>query len=295
MSVYSVATASPSRVLGVLRFVLASQGQCTTRASIEAMMTPPGWNTDRSEASAGDQEPGTGRGLLQPAYKESVRLGLIEEKEKLVRLGEGVNQKLISDRRWWPLALFELIAQPQNENQDICRAFAWFLAQDVASVPATWAAMQTKNEILSALGNMNSASFGQTQHWAAYLGFGWRCGREKRSLFVFDPTAHLKLRLSYEFGSKRREFSATEFLKDLARWCPVLDDGGYRRELETEHVLAPLAQGQVASPLSQALLRLREEGWIEMSHASDAKAVLLHAGDEQERVSQIAWKAGSVA
>lgn len=293
MSVYSVATASPSRVLGILRFVLASQGQCTTRASIEAMMTPPGWNMDRSEASAGDQEPGTGRVLLQPAYKESVRLGLIEEKDKLVRVGEGVNQKLISDWRWWPLALFELIAEPQNENEDICRAFAWFLAQDVTSVPATWVAMQTKNEILSAL-NMNNASFGQMQHWAAYLGFGWRCGRG-RSVFVFDPTAHLKLRLSSEFGSKRKEFSATEFLKHLARWCPVLDDGAYRRELESQHVLAPLTQGQVASPLSQALLRLREEGWIEMSHASDAKAVLLRAGDEQERVSQIVWKAGSVA
>lgn len=295
MSVYSVATASPSRVLGVLRFVLASQGECTTRASIEAMMTPAGWTTDRGEASAGDHEAGTGRGLLQPAYKESVRLGLIEEKEKLVRLGERVNRKLISERRWWPLALFELIVEPENENQDLCRAFAWFLAQDVTSVPTTWAGMQSKNEILSALGNMNNASFGQMQHWAAYLGFGWRCGREKRSVFVFDPTAHLKLRLSFEFGSKRREFAATEFLKHLARWSPVVDDGAYRRELETEHVLAPAVPGQITSPLSQALLRLREEGWIEMSHASDAKAVLLHAGDEQERVSQIVWKAGRVA
>ena len=293
MSVYSVATASPSRVLGVLRFVLASPGQSTTRASIEAMMTPPGWNTDRSESAPGDQESGTGRVLLQPAYKESVRLGLVEEKEKVVRLGERVNRKLISEWRWWPLALFELLTEPANDNQDLCRAIAWFLAQDVTSVPATWAAMQSKNEMLSALGNMNNASFGQVQHWAAYLGFGWRCGREKRSLFVFDPTAHLRLRLSYEFGSKRREFSATEFLKYLARWCPVLDEGDYRRELEKEHVLEPPTQSQVSSPLSQALLRLREEGRIEMSHASDAKAILLHTGDEQERVSQVVWNAGS--
>src|SRR5260370_36627509 len=110
------------------------------------------------------------------------------------------------------------------------------------------------------------------QHWAAYLGFGWRCGREKRSLFVFDPTAHLRLRLSYEFGSKRREFSATEFLKYLARWCPVLGEGDYRRELGKEHVLEPPTQSQVSAPLSQALLRLEEERAIETRHPSAASA-----------------------
>ncbi len=294
MSVYSVATASPSRILGVLRFVLASPDQCTTRSNIESMMTPAGWNTDRSEVPSSDQEPGTGRGLLQPAFKESVRLGLLMEEEKSVRLGERVSRKLISEPRWWPLALFELIVDPPNRNQDLCRALAWFLGQDIISVPGSWGAMQSKNEILSAL-EMNIASFGQMQHWAAYLGLGWRCGREKRSLFVFDPTAHLKLRLSYELGVKTREFSATEFLKQLARWCPVLDDGSYGRELEEKHVLEPRTQGHVSSPLSQALLRLREEGWIEMSHASDAKAVLLCSGEEQERISQVRWKAGHTA
>jgi len=259
------------------------------------MMTPAGWNTDRSEGLPGDQEQGTGRSLLQPAFKESVRLGLLEEEEKSVRLGERVNRKLISESRWWPLAVFELVVDPVNKNQDLCRAFAWFLSQDVTSTPGTWSAMQSKNEILSALDNMNNVSFGQMQHWAAYLGFGWRCGREKRSFFVFDPTAHLKLRLSYEFGSKRKEFSATEFLRHVAHWCPVLDDGLYRRELETEHVLESPVAGHVSSPLSQALLRLREEGWIEMSHASDAKAVLLRSADEQERISQVVWKASAGA
>jgi hypothetical protein len=46
----------------------------------------------------------------------------------------------------------------------------------------------------------------------------------------------------------------------------------------------------VSQPLSQALRRLSDEGWIEMSHASDAKAVILSSPDEPERVSKIEWK-----
>ena len=293
MSVYSVPEASPSRVLGVLRFVLAL-GESTSRSTLEAMMTPSGLTAEGPDDGGGEGEAGTGRALLQRALKETVRLGLLNEGQKTLRIGTAVNRKLISTECWWPLALFELLADAPNDNADLCRALAWFLAQDVTVVPGTWNAMQSNNDILTAL-EMNNASFGQLQHWAAYLGFGWRCGRPQRSIFVFDPTAHLKLRLMYEFGKKRKEFSATELLKRLADWIPVLDWGRYRVELERQHVLTPVQASNVSSALSQSLRRLQEEGWIDLSHASDAKAVILWSREEQTRVSKITWKGGPVA
>ena len=293
MSVYAVAEASPSRVLGVLRFVMAYAGQSPSRSTVEAMMAPPGLVPDRTEETPAeiDSEKGSGRALLQPAIKEAVRLGLLDENEKELTLGQSLNRKLIAQPRLWPLAVFELILDPKRGDHDLCRSLAWFLGQDIPTVPGGWNAMQSKNDILSAL-EMNVVSFGQMQHWAVYLGFGWRCGRAARSVFVFDPTAHLKLRLSQELGKKSRQFSAAEFLKRLAEWCPVLDGGLYRTELEEKHVLPKLAQSNVSQALSQALRRLSDEGWIEMSHASDAKAVILSSPDEPERVSKINWRGG---
>jgi len=288
MSVYSVPEASPSRVLGVLRLVLAV-GECASRSTLEAMMTPPGLNVDGPEESGGEGELGSGRALLQRALKEAVRLGLLNEEKKTLRIGAALDRKLLNTDRWWPLALFELLADAQNDNADLCRALAWFLAQDVTTIPGNWNAMQTKNEILTAL-EMNIASFGQLQHWAAYLGFGWRCGRSQRSVFVFDPTAHLKLRLMYEFGKKRKELSVSELLKRLADWVPVLDGGHYTLELERKHVLTPPSATNVSAALSQSLRRLQEDGWIEMSHSSDAKAVLLWSREEQTRISKVTWK-----
>jgi hypothetical protein len=293
MSVYSVPEASPSRVLGILRFLLAT-GEYVNRSTLEAMMTPSGLNVDSSDEGGTDGESGNGRALLQRALKETVRFGLLSEEHKTLRMGSGVNRKLIKDERWWPLALFELLADAESSNTDLCRALSWFLAQDVTSVPSTWNAMQSNNDVLTAL-EMNNASFGQLQHWAAYLGFGWRCGRPQRSVFVFDPTPHLKLRLMYELGNNRKEFPAPELLKQLAAWLPVLDGGIFRVDLEKKHVLAPLGTTNLSPTLSQSFRRLNEQGFIEMTHASDAKAVLLWSPEEQTRVSKIIWKGDSLA
>src|SRR5579884_978979 len=288
MSVYSVAEASPSRVLGALRLVLASPAKSIRRSSLEMMMCPPGLTADTDSTSA-EGETGSGKALLQRAVKEAVKLGLLEENDKQFRPGSGVNPKLIEER-WWPLLLFELATDPKNENLDLCYALSWFLGQDIATVPPNWNTMQSKNgDVLTAL-EMNNVTFGQLQHWAAYLGFGWRCGQIKRSTFVFDPTEHLKLRLTRELGHKAKQFDAPDLIKQIASWCPVLDGGRYRVELERRQVIPSLPPAHLSAPLSQALRRLDEEGWIELKHASDAKSLLLFSRDDQERISRILWK-----
>jgi len=288
MSIYSVAEASPSRVLGAFRLVLASPAKSIRRSALEMMMCPPGLTTD-TDATNAEGETGAGKALLQRAIKEAARLGLLEETDKQFRLGNGINAKLIEER-WWPLLFFELVSDPKNENEDLCYALSWFLAQDIGTVPPNWNVMQSKNgDVLTAL-EMNVVTFGQLQHWAAYLGFGWRCGQLKRSTFVFDPTEHLKLRLTRELGNKAKQFDAPDLLKQIAAWCPVLDGGRYRVELERRQVLPSLPTAHLSAALSQALRRLDEEGWIEMKHASDAKSLLLFSKDDQERISKILWK-----
>src|SRR4051812_32661886 len=120
MSVYSVAEASPSRVLGAFRLVLASPAKSIRRAALEMMMCPPGLTTDTDSTSA-EGETGAGKALLQRAIKEAARLGLLEENDKQFRLGNGINPKLIEER-WWPLLFFELVSDPKNENEDLCYA-----------------------------------------------------------------------------------------------------------------------------------------------------------------------------
>lgn len=289
MSMYSVPDASPARVLGLLRFVLAQHHRSVPWEKIEAMMTPPVVSFDRQEEPSGDGESKPGR-ALQQALNEAVRIGLLRKKEDgNFSVGESMSRKMISSADLWPLMMFELMVDPIHQNEDLCRALAWFLAQDIDTVPSTWNQMEPKNEILTAL-EMNDTRYGQLTHWAAYLGFGWACGRLKRKSFVFDPTAHLKLRLSQQFGEKKTSLTVPDLIQKLADWCPVLDGGRYRKELEVKHVVEQLPPGYLSAPISQALRRLQEDGFIEMSHASDAKAVLLWSKDEQTRVSKIVWK-----
>src|SRR5262245_23419727 len=102
MSVYSVAEASPSRVLGALRLVVASSDRSIARSALEMMMCPPGL-TANTDATAAEGESGSGKALLQRALKETIRLGVLEEADRVLKPGKALDRNLISDDQWWPL------------------------------------------------------------------------------------------------------------------------------------------------------------------------------------------------
>lgn len=297
MSLYNVPEASPSRIVGVFRFLLACPDGKATRARIEQIMAPESLTLEDTSDHSDDAETETsGRGVVQKAIQEALRLGLVQEVDrKSVAVSEKLDKDYIKQAdRLLPLAILELASSPGNGNADLCRAMAWMLAQDVKTAPGTWQAIQGRGELVKDL-DMNNARYGQLQHWGAYLGLVWRCGRERRPASVPDPTTHIKLRLKHTLGGRRREFTAPEFLQKLSQWIPVIDGGIYRAELESQGLLKPLATAHVSSALSQALLRLRDEGWIEATHSSDAEVRLLVSEDGDVRVSRILWIGGAKA
>jgi hypothetical protein len=185
--------------------------------------------------------------------------------------------------------IFDRIMDHQFGNPDLCKALAWLLAQDSRSTPLTWSSIQSHSELLRSL-QMNDARFSQLKHWGRYLGLGWACGRKNATVFVPDPTEHIRKRLFFKYGYKEKRFKAQEFFPELAEWCPVLDGGRYQQELRDSGILPPTDVITLTPGLSQALLRLQDEGSLALEHASDAKQRIIMDGDLQIRVSAIVWK-----
>lgn len=286
MSVCTVPEACPSRVLAILRLLVALPRHTASRKVLEELMTPPvpvgAGGGDGPEE--GEQKPAK---MLRTVVVEARGLGLLTESEDgEISISPGVLKSPNFAVERWPLLVFDLMSRPENGHKDLCRALAWLLAQTPGGFSGAW----PLPEDVSSAFELNQPRFLQLLHWAGYLGFGWRCSTGKRETFIPDPSAHLKLRLAAEYGNRQRVFSGPEFLQKVGEWVPVLDSGSFRTALEEERILPKLPAGHLGAPLSQALLRLSEEGYIEMGHESDAEALLLWSPGAPERVSKIQWK-----
>jgi hypothetical protein len=82
-----------------------------------------------------------------------------------------------------------------------------------------------------------------------------------------------------------------DFVVALGRLCPVLETGAFREQMETR--MGIVRGTRLSSSTAFALLRLQEEGLLELTLRSDADAMILPDGAEDVRVSEITWKAAS--
>ncbi|RKH43186.1 hypothetical protein D7Y23_29790 [Corallococcus sp. AB050B] len=320
MSLFTVPDTVPSRVLAVYRYLLRAKGQRESREALEHVLMPEGLplasltskkeeqeqleaergvrtevESPRASAPAAGEE-SKQRGMISRVVRECVSMGLLVQDGDEVMLSPGLPEAARDPKQaeaLAPLTLCELIMHPGNEsNHDMARAIAWYLAFDPQRPPTEWDVLDVEyREEVRSLNMNNSTRYGQLREWGSYLGFTWTFSfsKTKHTQLIPDPTEHLRLRLPRLFtkGNVVRPFG--DVLAELAGQCGVFEGGRFRRENENAHRSKPLEGRALTRASAHAWLRLQEEGMVELSHASDADAMLLPEEEDTQRYSQVRW------
>jgi hypothetical protein len=288
MSVVTEAYAVPSRLIGVYRYFVSRKGRSESVETVVNLLAP---ESLRSTGKESDAE-GGGRDMVRNTVREAVAMGLLTEQESEVSLNpallDAVKDPLAAEAVF-PRTLSDLFFRPERDsNHDLGRQVAWYLAQDAYGAPGTWPEVE---KVVSEhfgddrIGLTNNARYGNFEDWVCFLGFAWTHVRGGKDVLTPDPTAHLRLRFAELFpGKANSRHTLPDVLGRLARVCPVFEGGFLREEIER---LLPREAGHLSSTTALGLLRLRDEGLIELTQESDAATLLLPDGDRMEPVSHV--------
>lgn len=291
MSVITEAYAVPSRLIGIYRFLLRAKGQAESLEVIERTLAPE--SLIRSDEGEGPSErEGGGRDMVRKTLGECVAMGLLQEEDGKVRLHpdlpEQARDPTVAEVTL-PATLTRLFFVAEKDaNHDLGRQIAWYLAQDAYDAPRIWPEIEkTVAERFgdNRLGLTNNARYGNFEDWTCYLGFGWMHARGGKSVLTPDPTAQLRLRLAEILpGQPRVRHALPDVVNRLAQVCPVFEGGFLRADIER---VLPREKNRLSSVTALAWLRLRDEGFVDLSQESDAPTLLLPDGDRIEPVSHV--------
>ncbi|MEG4581488.1 protein DpdG [Microcoleus sp. MON1_C5] len=289
MSVLKTALAAPSRMRGIFRYLLQAPKQCENRGKLTSLLSPDKLSEGRNK---GAEHP-----MFDAALRESIKCGLlIEEKEDIAinfNLTEEARHPQTGDKLL-PDTLAKLFFASDNEDEeDLGRLIAWYLAQDIYDAPGTWeeveqrVAEQRVAESLDLKISSNSL-FGQVADWMCYLGFAWGHALGANKIIVAEPTAYLRRNLKELFqGEVQAKLSIAEFVDRLAKKCPLFETGKFREQVE-EKIGFRLPK-HLSTSTAFALFRLQDDGCIQLIKESDADLFILPSGDKEAGFSHIIW------
>jgi hypothetical protein len=303
MSILQIVETSPSRVRGVVRYILSSSSERQKTSALKAMMSPETLPLRRAgrESDEEDGEPVSevapgGPRMIDKVLNGCLKLGLVIEEGEDVLLNPDLPAERRSRRHaeaLLPLTIADLILAPGGgQNHDLAQLIAWYLLQDPLSQPTTQESLLREiqaHPILHQHFGLKNQSYGQFEDWVEYLGFAWVCiTPERRRGITPDPTAFIRRVASDLFvDAEDRTIGAAELVRRLGERCPVLEGGRFRGEVLQ---MAGLREedGQLSSASSQAWLRLEEEGYWKLLTRSDAGApVVITDGDETRQVAAV--------
>lgn len=183
----------------------------------------------------------------------------------------------------------------KNQSADMCRLTAWMLAQDIhIFLPENFS---DADDLYVSQLNMenivrqftNSTRWNGFTSWGAFLGFGQTETGKASGAFVLDPTVAVRKAIQ-TIVCRSQERAVNDFLDELAVLVPVIDRGGYRKEVESRLKPGKWEQprtNEFSTSLSRALLRLRESGDIRFEARSDAGARMNLIGREGRVVESV--------
>jgi hypothetical protein len=284
MSILKDPYVTPSRVKGVVRYLLRARGKREKRDTLEAVLSPS------SLASRGsDKEPS--RSMVQATIRECIKMGLLEEIQDKAEVI--LNPKLkLEDGFSLPIVLSHiLLNEPeQTENHDFARVLAWYLSQDFFDAPRNWQEMEQKlrEQVGSGLLELNDIRYGQFEDWSCYLGFTWRNTLGGTQVLVPDPTAYLRSTLENLFGDQAcQQVSLNELVVRLSKNCSVFEMGEFREEIEQQIGLRE--PNHLSTTTSIALRRLEDENLIKLERLSDTSVWVLSDASKDPRISHFTW------
>ena len=166
-----------------------------------------------------------------------------------------------------------------GRSADLCRGLAWCLAQDIYTLPSTYADVNNIVDSQVQFGRfifLNDTRWSGIRPWSRYLGFA--TGDDSK--LFFDPTVAVRGQLN-DVIQNNQSLPAAEFVARLAERLPVLDTGSYRTEVEKTlkpETWRPPSPGHVSTSLSFALRRLQKQGTIALESMADAGSRLALTG-----------------
>jgi hypothetical protein len=284
MSILKVAEVTPSRVKGVVRYLLQARGKREKRDTLEAILSPAALTK-----KVGEKEPS--RRMIQATIRESIKIGLLEESQDKLEVALNPKLKLKDDLSLPSILSGLLLSELENiENHDFAKILAWHLAQDFFEMPGNW--QETEQRLRLQIGpdllELNDVRHGQFEHWSCYLGFSWQNNLASNQVLVIDPTAYLRQNLNNIFENQiGQQIPLGDFISRLGKYCPVFETGEFREAIEQQVELRE--SNHLSSVTSIALRRLADEDLLKLERLSDTSILVLRDGSEDSRISHVTW------
>jgi hypothetical protein len=288
MSVLKTALATPSRMRGIFRYLLEAPKQRENKEKLTRLLSPHELSEGRNKSA---EHP-----MFDAALRESIKCRLlIADNDDIAinfELPEASRHPHTGDRLL-PDTLVELLFAADNEDEeDLGRLIAWYLAQDIYDAPDTWekveklVAQQGVAESLDLKISSNTL-FGQVVDWMCYLGFAWGHALElNKKLVVAEPTAYLRRNLKGLFqGEAKAKLSIREFIDRLAKKCPLFETGKFREQVEEK--IGFRLPNHLSTSTAFALFRLQDDGCIKLEKESDADLFIFPGVGNEEGFSHI--------
>lgn len=300
MSVLKTALANPSRMQGIFRYLLHAKGQREKREVLERILSPDKLVEDKTSP----------RPMFRAALNESLKCRLLIEEEE--GLDIAINPDLPEEVRnpqlgtqLLPNTLADLFFASDNEDEkDFAIDCAWYLAQDLYDAPGTWEEVEhrvNQQGVGDLLKLSNDRLFDQLGDWMCYMGLAWshalKEGKNLKKILVPDPTVYIRRNLNRLFkGQIGNKILLNEFINRLAIKCPIFETGSFRETIEAN--IGRRKPKYLSTSTAFALLRLQDEGYIQLRRESDADLMLLpkvnNQVDDDGRISQIIYCGGEL-
>jgi hypothetical protein len=311
MSVYEQAYATPSRILGVYRYLLHAKRPRVAREELERRLMPQhlplkdaqsdgGGTDDESEEKKGEDP----RAQIKRTIDEAIKMRLVADEGADILLHPDLPtaaRSLESGEQAARRTFSSLLLSGDNPaNHDLAKAIAWYLGQDIYSAPSSWTEVEQHFSVQKKALEMTNSRFGQLVHWSRFLGFAWahaapdKASQKATSRLALtpDPYWQLRWRLSDLFAQQRSAvLPLAAVFADLAVAVPVLEGGTFRTLLEGS-LLPAREPRHLSSSSAHAWLRLHEDGLAKLVYRSDATAYVFSVGDSEERFTEVTWQAG---
>ena len=286
MSVLKTGRATHSRIRGIFRYLLQAPKQRENKEKLTRLLSPDKLSEDKNEKYP----------MFNDSLRESIKCGLLIKDNDDIAINSDLPAEARNPKtgdKLLPDTLVQLWFASDNEDEeDLGRLIAWYLAQDIYDAPGTWEEVEQRVEEQRVAESLDlkissDSLFGQLADWMCYLGFAWGYALElNKRIVVADPTAYLRRNLKELFqGEVEAKLSIAEFVDRLAKKCPVFETGKFREQVEEK--IGDRLPNHLSTSTAFALFRLQDDGCIKLIRESDADLFIFPSGDKEAGFSHI--------
>ena len=285
MSILKEPLATPSRVRGIVKYLLQTKEKQEKREILERVLSP-------NELVKDAPSP---RPMLRKTIHELIKVGLLEEDEDKIVINpsllEDVRNPQFGDQLLPNTLAYLFFASNNQDEEDFGLVCAWYLAQDIYEAPGTWEEVEqqvSKQGVGNLLKMSNNTLYGQMDDWMCYMGLVWGHALGGKRVIVPDPTVYIQRNLKDLFQCQvRGKLQIREFIDRLAEKCPLFETGKFREQVEEK--IGFRLPNHLSTSTAFALFRLQDDGCIKLVKESDADLFIFPGVGNEEGFSHIIW------